>query len=76
MSKIIRIFLKKISLKNIILEAHIFTTSILKPLCFPKWRPIFDDFYSTDRNTSTLFNGMLVGFGPKGMPGRMCDSVR
>ena len=22
-----------------------------------------------------VFNGVVVGFGPKGMPGRMCDSV-
>ena len=33
-------------------------------------------FYSTDRKTSKLFKGQFVGFGSKGKPGRMCDSVR
>ena len=36
----------------------------------------FDHFYSTDRKTLKLFNGLVVGFGPKGKPGRMCNSVR
>ena len=36
---------------------------------------IFDNFYSTDRKTKKLFKGQVVGFGSKGMPGRMCDSV-
>ena len=35
---------------------------------------IFDNFYSTNRKTSKLFNGLVVGFGPKGRPVRMCDS--
>ena len=26
-------------------------TSIFKPLYFLKWRPIFDDFYSTEHET-------------------------
>ena len=46
-----------------------------EPPFFLKWRPIFDDFYSTDHNTLKLFKGMVVGFGPKGRPGRMCNSV-
>ena len=36
---------------------------------------IFDDFYSSDCKTY-FFNGLVVGFGPKEMPGRMCDIVR
>ena len=31
---------------------------------------IFDNFYSTQD-----LNGLVVGFGPKGRPERMCDSV-
>ena len=34
------------------------------------------DFYSSDRKTYKLFNVLVVGFGPKGRPGRMRDSVR
>jgi hypothetical protein len=30
---------------------HFLKTSIFKPLYFLKWRPIFDDLYSTDRKT-------------------------
>ena len=37
---------------------------------------IFDNFYSTDRKTLKLFNGLVVDFGSKGRPGAMCDSVR
>ena len=51
-------------------------TLLFKPLNFLKWRPIFDDFYSTERKTQKRFKGLVVGFGPKGMPGRMCDIVR
>ena len=51
-------------------------TSIFKPLYFLKWRPIFDDFYSTHRKTKKLFKGQVVGFGPKGKPDRICNSVR
>ena len=36
---------------------------------------IFDDFYSTDPKTQKLFNGLVVGFGPKGNPGRACAIV-
>ena len=32
-------------------------------------------FYLTDRKTLKLFNGLVVGFEPKGMPGRMCNIV-
>ena len=45
------------SSKNIILVAHFLfnwhflTIAIFKPLYFLKWRPIFDDFYSTDCKT-------------------------
>ena len=42
---------------------------------FLKWRPIFDNFYSTERKAQKLFKWLVVGFGPKGMPGRMCDGV-
>ena len=33
-------------------------------------------FYSTERKTQKLFKWLVVGFGPKGMPGGMCDIVR
>ena len=36
----------------------------------------FDNFYSTDHMTSKLFKGLVVVFGPKERPGRMCHSVR
>ena len=78
MSKIIPIYLKKISLKNMILGAHFLLltfskTSIFKPLYFLKWRLIFGNFNSTERRTKKLFKWLVVGFGPKGMPGRICD---
>ena len=80
MSKIIRIFLNFFSLKNLNLGAHLLLltflkTSIFKPLYFLIWRLIFDDFYSTERETQKLFKRLVVGFGPKGMSGRMCDIV-
>ena len=31
---------------------------------------VFDNFYSK------LFKGLVINFGPKGRPGRMCNSVR
>ena len=37
---------------------------------------IFYHFYSTDRKTQKLFKGLVVGFGPKGMPSRVCNIVR
>ena len=52
------------------------TTSIFKPLYFLKRRPIFEDFYSTDLKTSTLFKGLVACLWPKGRPGRMCNRVR
>ena len=35
-----------------------------------------DNFYSSDRKTQKLFNGLVVDFGPTGMPGRMYNIVR
>ena len=37
---------------------------------------IFDNFYSADCKTQKLFKGLVVDFGPRGMPGRMCNIVR
>jgi hypothetical protein len=37
---------------------------------------ILDNFYSTDRKTEKLFKGLVIGFGPKGRSGKMCDTVR
>ena len=51
-------------------------TSLFKPLYFLKWHPIFDNFYSTERKIQKLFKGLVVGFGPKGIPDRMRDIVR
>ena len=62
--------------KKFLSLAHFLKTSIFKPLYFLKWRPIFDNFYSTERKTQKLFKWLVVGFGPKGMHGRMCDIVR
>ena len=53
---------------------HFLKTSLFKPLYFLKWHPIFDNFYSTECWTQKL--GLVISFGPKGMPGRMCDIVR
>ena len=36
----------------------------------------FDNFYSSDLKTEKLFSGLVIGFGPTGKPGRMCNSVR
>ena len=36
---------------------------------------IFDNFYSTNHKTEKLFDELVVDFGPKGRPGKMCDSV-
>ena len=47
---------------------HFLTTSIFKPLCFLKFLTSFTQL------TARLFNGLVVGFGPKGKHGRMCDS--
>ena len=43
-----------------------------------KWGKIgnFNDFCSTEIKTYVLFNGVFVGFGAKGLSGKMCDSVR
>ena len=56
MSKLSESFYKKFSFKNIILGAQFllltfFDNFNFKPLCFLRWRPIFDNFYSTDRKT-------------------------
>ena len=48
---------------------------LFEPLYFLKWRPIFDDFYWTEWKTLKVFNGLVLGFGPKRRPGRMWDSV-
>ena len=42
---------------------------------FSKMKSNFNDFYSTDRKIQNFFRGLVVGFGPKGRPGKMCDSV-
>ena len=82
MSKIIRIFLNFVFIEKYHFRSTFFVigifqkTSIFKPLYFLKWRPIFDDFFSTDHKTKKLFNGVVVGFDPKGMPKRICNSVR
>ena len=31
---------------------------------------------STEHKNQKKIKGLVVGFGPKGMPGRMCDIVR
>ena len=53
--------MKKIFTKKVDFESHNFA--------------IFNNFYSTDRKTYKLFKGLVVGFGHKERPGRMCDSV-
>jgi hypothetical protein len=60
MSKIIRIFLKKIFIEGYNFRDTLFVidfflkTSIFKPPYFLKWRPIFDNFYSTEFKTPQL----------------------
>ena len=78
MSKNIQIFLKKIFIEEYDFRVTLFVIKIFWKLqflnhLFSKWHPIFDDFYSTVHKTWKLFMGLVVGFGPKGMPGRMCD---
>ena len=36
----------------------------------------FEDFYSTDHKTEIFFDELVVDFGPKGRPDKMCNSVR
>ena len=36
----------------------------------------FDNFYSSDCWAEKLYNVLVVVFGPKGRPGKMCDGVR
>ena len=36
---------------------------------------VLESFKIFDQVNSRVCNGVVVGFGPKGMPGRMCDSV-
>ena len=54
----------------------IFENFTFQPTLFSKMSLIFDNFYSTECKTQKLFKGLVIGFGPKGMPGRMCDIVR
>ena len=61
--------------RGTLIVIDIFWISLFKPPYFLKWRPIFDDLYSTECKTQKLFKGLVVGLGPKGMPGRMCDIV-
>ena len=35
----------------------------------------FGDFYSIDHKTKKLFSRLVIGVGPKGRPGRMCNSA-
>ena len=63
-----------------ILEAHFLLLTCFenfspKQLYFLKLRPIFDNFYSTECKAQKLFKGLVIGFGPKGIPGRMCNIV-
>ena len=77
MTKIIRIFLIFFFIVEYDFRGTLFVDIFWKPLLyFLKWRQIFDKFYSTERKTQKLFKGLVVSFGPKGMSGRMCDSVR
>ena len=43
---------------------------------FLKWRLIFDNFFLAERKTQNFFELLIIGFGPKGMPGRMCNNLR
>ena len=69
-------FIEEYDVRSKVFYWNILKTSIFKPLYFLKLRPIFDDFYSTDRKTQKLFKELVVGFGPEGMPGRICNIVR
>ena len=66
------------SLKNMntFCYKHFSKTSSFTPLHFIECCPIFDDLYSTEHKTWKLFKGLVAGFGPKEMPGRMCNIVR
>ena len=49
-----------------ILGAHFllltfFENFTFNPIYLLKWRPIFDNFYSTERKTKKLFKGLVVG---------------
>ena len=69
-----------IILENQVVSKSKFSKNVTNKKCAPKMRfsqnfAIFDDFYSTGLKTWKPFNGMVVGFGPKRKPGRMCNSV-
>jgi hypothetical protein len=69
MSTNIRIFLKKKFIKEYDLRGTLFVIDIFKPLDF--------QFLTTFAQLSArLFKGLVIGFGPKGRLGRMCNSVR
>ena len=59
-------FIEEYDFRGTLCYWHFLKTSIFRPLYFRKWRPIFEDFYSTECKTQKLFNGLVVGFG---MPG-------
>ena len=55
--------------------AHFLLLAFFENFNFLTTCPIFDDFYSTDRKTEKLNKGLVIGFWPKRMPGRMCNIV-
>ena len=71
-----KIFIENYNFAGTLFVIGIFLKLHFLPLYFLKWRPIFEDFYSTERKTQKLFKGLVVGFGPKGMPARTCNIVR
>ena len=82
MSKNIRIFLKKKFIEEYDFRSTLFVIEIFDNYTF--LTTLFSKMASsvqflttfTQPKTRKLFKGLVVGFGPKGMPGRMCDIVR
>ena len=69
-------FIEEHDFRGTLFYWNVLKTLIFKLLYFLRWQTIFEEFYSTEIKTQKLFKGFAIGFGPKGMPGRMCNIVR
>jgi hypothetical protein len=54
----------------------LFFLNVLKILNFEKSAKTSKNLKKQQKNSKKNFNQIVVAFGPKGMPERMCDIVR
>ena len=80
--KFFRIILKKIFIEEYYFRGTFFVIDILWKIQFLNCLIFLNDvqflttFTQLTARLKTLFKGLVVGFEPKGMPDRMCNSVR